>query len=332
MSIPKPRSTAVTVLALACIAGCGAENVPSMLQPAGTGAERIASLWWLMLGLSIGVFLLVVLLLGYALFHQGNQRDEVPSRTSMALIFGGGAALPLLVIPALFVLTLITMSALAPTEDAEALTVQVTGHQFWWEVEYPDHGVVTANEIRIPAGEPVRLEVTSADVIHSFWVPELQGKIDMIPGRTNVTFIDAAEPGAYRGLCAEFCGVQHALMQLHVIAEPRDEFADWLKRQSAPATEADSALARRGEAIFMATGCAACHSIQGTGADADTGPDLTHLISRTSLAAGVLPTTRDNVREWIRNPQGVKPGNLMPAMEFDEDEWDALVEYLTGLD
>src|SRR5690606_11816783 len=205
--------------------------------------------------------------------------------------------------------------------------------QFWWAVHYPESGVVTANEIVIPTGRAVRIELTSEDVIHSFWVPVLGGKADLIPGRTNQTYIEADEPGRYRGQCAEFCGVQHANMRVFVEALTPDAFESWLADQAAPAeTPADDEAFVLGQQVFLSVGCASCHTVRGQGATGEIGPDLTHVRSRQTLAGGTIENTPGNMAAWILRPQSMKPGAPMPDTQLGADELDALLSFLTELD
>jgi cytochrome c oxidase subunit II len=219
----------------------------------------------------------------------------------------------------------------APAASTTRLTVLVTGHQWWWEIRYPGTRAVTANELHIPVRTPVRVEVRTADVIHSFWVPQLNRKIDTIPGQTNAIELDADAVGSYRGQCAEFCGVQHAHMGLVVVAEPAAQFRQWLAGQARPAPPPASAAARRGRKIFTSAGCQSCHTIRGTSASSDVGPDLTHLASRRTLGALAIPNTRDYLRSWIVDSQAVKPGNQMPNLDLTPDRLDDLTAYLSEL-
>ena len=205
------------------------------------------------------------------------------------------------------------------------------GHQWWWEVRYPGTNAVTANELHIPVRTPVRIEVKTADVIHSFWVPELNRKIDTIPGRTNVVELDADAPGRYRGQCAEFCGLQHAHMAMYVFVDEPDAFRRWLEAQERPAASPAGGQAAEGERLFMNGPCSSCHAIRGTDADGYVGPDLTHVASRTTLAAVTIPNDRENLREWIVDSQHVKPGNQMPNFNVSGRKLDALVAFLEGL-
>jgi cytochrome c oxidase subunit II len=202
---------------------------------------------------------------------------------------------------------------------------------WWWEVRYPEQSIIIANEIHIPAGEPVKLELASVDVIHSFWVPQLHGKRDMIPGIENVFTIQADEPGVYRGQCGEYCGTQHANMAFHVVAHPRDEFDAWRAERTKPRTEPATAEERRGFEVFMNAGCAQCHAVRGTQAKGNVGPDLTHLGSRRTIGAALLPNTRGNLAGWIADPQAIKPGVKMPRSYLPADDLLDLVTYLESL-
>ncbi|HZA87671.1 MAG TPA: c-type cytochrome, partial [Acidimicrobiales bacterium] len=215
--------------------------------------------------------------------------------------------------------------------DEPALEVEVVGHNWWWEVRYPN-GAVTANEIRIPVGETVELALPTADVIHSFWVPELQVKKDHIPGSDNRLWVVAERAGRFRGQCAEFCGLQHAHMEFQVEALPRAEFEDWLEREAEPATEPATARTREGSELFAASSCAGCHAVRGTSADGDLGPDLTHLGSRETIGAGLIPLTPANLADFIADPQDDKPGVSMPPTELTPREVEAVVAYLMELE
>jgi cytochrome c oxidase subunit 2 len=291
------------------------------------------NLWWIILALSVAIFAGVIALLLYALFQRrrGQSGSEFSSRRTWLMIVGGGVVLPVTVLLALFELTLQTMVALsAPPSDAE-FTIEVTGHQFWWEVRYPDHGFVTANEIHIPINKVVELRLTSADVIHSFWVPKLQGKIDQIPGRINTSCINAQQPGISRGICAEFCGLQHAHMQFLVIPQTEEEFDAWVENQQRPAREPSTVLQQRGKGFFLGKTCVACHTIQGTPAIGKVGPDLTHLASRRTLAGAMIENNLGNLTAWVSSPQSIKPGNNMPEFDFEPGELEPLVAYLNSL-
>jgi cytochrome c oxidase subunit 2 len=293
-----------------------------------------------MLGAFTAIFVLVLALLLGALYRgparppvggESDARHEGPApplgRTGF--IVAGGVILPVVVLTPLFLLSLGTSATLR--QPREGLTVRVVGHMWWWEVRYPEQGVVTANEIHIPAGQPVRLELASADVIHSFWVPRLHGKRDMIPGIENVFWIQADEPGIYRGQCGEYCGTQHANMAFHVVALPPEEFEAWLAARAKPPSEPTTPEERRGFQVFMKAGCAQCHAIQGTQAKGNVGPDLTCLGSRRTIGAAMLPNTHGNLAGWIADPLAIKPGIKMPRTYLAADELLALVAYLEGL-
>jgi cytochrome c oxidase subunit 2 len=218
-------------------------------------------------------------------------------------------------------------STAAPAKGSTPITVDVTGHQWWWEVSYPGSSVVTANEIHIPTKTRVAVVTSTADVIHSFWIPELNRKIDMIPGQSNRVLLVADKPGTYRGQCAEFCGLQHAHMAVLVIAQPRAAYDRWLAQNAKPAP----ASAARGRHLFFSQSCADCHQIRGTDAHGRVGPDLTHVAGRTTLAAGEIPNTSARLLDWLKDPQHVKPGNKMPDLALSDADWRSLRDYLETL-
>jgi cytochrome c oxidase subunit 2 len=238
--------------------------------------------------------------------------------------------IPAVLIIIIFVMTVRTMDSVdLPGGD---VNLTVVGHQWWWEVQYPDEGFVTANEIHVPEGREIGIDLQSADVIHSFWVPQIGGKTDLVPGHTNHTGFLAATPGRYLGECAEFCGLQHAHMRFWLVVESPAEFSAWVKRQQGPATEPTDPAAVRGKEIFFSMPCAGCHAIRGTDAAGALGPDLTHLASRLTIGAGTLDNTAENLRRWLRDPQAAKPGNLMPTPKLDESQLEDLAAYLEGLE
>jgi cytochrome c oxidase subunit 2 len=315
--------------------GCDGEPVQSMVHPAGPAAAEIARIWWLMLGAFTGVFVLVIVLMVYAILRRpaasstAERARTLPPWGRTGFIVAGGIVLPIVVLTPLFVYSLVASARLRM--PSEALTVRVVGHMWWWEVRYPDSGIVTANEIHIPAGKPVRLELASADVIHSFWVPRLHGKRDMIPGVENVFWIQADKPGVYRGQCGEYCGTQHANMAFEVIALSPPEFDEWIAAQSAPRTEPEMTVTERGREVFLTAGCKQCHAIEGTAAVGNAGPDLTHLGSRRMIGGALLPNTRGNLAGWIADPQAIKPGIKMPRTYLEADDLQALASYLESL-
>jgi cytochrome c oxidase subunit II len=323
------RTTRAALSIAALATGCGGRTDQSMLHPAGPAAADIARLSWIMLVAFTGVFLIVVALLSVALFKKSHGSDSAPPFGRTGFIIAGGVALPFAILTPLYLFSLQTSRWLRSAP--EALTIRVVGHRWWWEVYYPERGVVTANEIHIPVGKRVRLELTSADVIHSFWVPRLHGKRDMIPGVVNVFSIEADEPGVFRGQCGEYCGTQHAKMAFHVVALPQEEFDRWLAERTKPRAMPTKVEERRGFQVFMKTGCAQCHALRGTAAVGNTGPDLTHLGARSTLGAALMPNTPVNLARWIADPQALKPGARMPRTELAPHDQTALVSFLESL-
>jgi len=333
--------SAGTLLAVALgLAGCGPEQ--NALAPHSHQSGDIANLfWWMMGGAWIGLALVVGLLVwswrgrgGRGLGGDDDPAGVKPGeRRAWYVVVGAGVAVPVLLIAALFVISdiFVIKTTEAPAAGATKLTIRVTGHQWWWEVRYPGTPAVTANEIHIPVRTPVRVEVQTADVIHSFWVPELNRTIDMIPGRTNAIELYADAPGRYRGQCDEFCGLQHAHMAFYVFADPPATFRRWLADQSKPAAAPTSAAAQAGERAFMSGPCSSCHAIRGTSASGDTGPDLTHFGSRTSIAAVTAANTPSNLARWIEHSQDLKPGNQMPDFDLPPAQVQQLVAYMDGL-
>jgi cytochrome c oxidase subunit II len=254
---------------------------------------------------------------------------EADHRVRNRLIWIGGIILPSIVLLGLLAYSSVVGRAAAHVPEDGELVVDVIGHMFWWEVAYEAEDIVTANEIVVPVDRPVRFNLTTDDVIHSFWIPRIHGKVDMIPGRTNTFTFTATETGDFRGNCAEFCGIAHAQMVAFVRVVEQDEFDDWVAQQEQPAAETAST---EGEQVFIEAGCAACHAVDGTDAVARVGPDLTHLASRLTLAAGIVPNTRENLEQLIVAPQTVKPGIPMPAAQLSDAELEALLDHLEGLE
>jgi cytochrome c oxidase subunit II len=325
----------VAVLAGLLLTSCGADG--GALDPRGPAASDIATHWWVMFWLGLVVYIAVVGLLLYAIVRakRNVEPDNSPPIGDRALFIIAGFAIPALILVVVLADSVRTGQAvISPTTEPE-LTIEVIGHMFWWEVRYPDHGVVTANEIHIPAGEPVELVLRSADVIHSFWVPELAGKRDLNPGKENVTWIQANEEDVYWGQCAEFCGIQHALMGKLVIAQSRDEFDQWIADRQQPAAEPDDEFLRAGMDIYFEAGCAMCHAIDGVTDPSPAGapgPDLTHFGSRRTIASAIEDNTEGNLAAWIVNPHEIKPGVRMPPTPLDGEELDALVAFLMSLE
>ena len=303
---------------------------PSTVDPAGPDAAAIAELWWWMFGVATAICVLVVVLMLLALrrAHRREAPTELPWTRSFVL--GLGVVMPIAILVPLSIGTMFVGRETHRIDDAP-LVVDVIGHQFWWEVRYPDLGVVTANEIHVPVGTEVEFRLATADVIHSFWVPRLGGKLDMIPGRVNSYSLRADEPGVYEGICAEFCGIQHARMHFVLVAEEQEEFDAWAQAQAEPATEDLSEGALAGREVFRTSSCAQCHRVAGV-SEAEIGPDLTHLASRRTLAAGLLENNRGHLAGWVMDPQGIKPGARMPGSSLNGVELAALLDYLEELE
>lgn len=316
------------ISATLCLFGC--ETAPSTFSPKGSAASQISRLWWTMLAIGSAVYLATMLLMLLGLFRSREKRPFLPK--GRRLIIGGGLVVPLFILIFVYGFSLVTLNALAPTHSQENLTIEVTGHQWWWEVHYPQYSVVTANEIHVPVGQPVNIKLTSDDVIHSFWVPELHGKMDMIPGRTNDFWLQADVAGEYWGLCAEFCGTQHAKMLFVVVAESNEQFLAWLDQQQQPAREPATEITQQGFDVFMEAGCGTCHAISGTDATGDFGPNLTHLASRLTLGAGAVRNSTGTLAGWVVDPHGIKPGNLMPSADISGEDLQALLAYLESLE
>jgi cytochrome c oxidase subunit 2 len=303
------------------------EGLQSMLHPGSAAAQLIHELG---LWLYAGSGLILALVVALALYGAFSAPRPVSER---AWIIGGGLVFPVVVLAALLAYALYVGSFLS-APPAAARPVDVVGKRWWWEVSYPVEGgrVLLANELRVPVGKPVELALSTDDVIHSFWVPALAGKVDMIPGRVNRLVITAREPGVYRGQCAEFCGMQHGWMAFYVVALPEADYLAWLERQARPAAEPADPFLRRGRDLFLAEGCGACHSVRGTPAAGRLGPDLTHVGGRLSIAAGLLGNGAGPLAAWIADPQHLKPGSLMPATRpLEGEDLRALASYLASL-
>jgi cytochrome c oxidase subunit II len=312
------------------LTGCNTSQ--SITNPATPQAREINTLWWWMFAGAMAVFatVLFLLVLGFVRRRRGVvSHDE---RGPYLVVVGGGFVAPVVLLAVLFAFVIHVMPAVsAPPAGSSRLKVLVIGHQWFWEVRYPGSGAVTANEIHIPANTPVTLAVRTADVIHSFWVPRLNRKIDMIPGRMKQIELDAPA-GVYRGQCSEFCGPGHALMAFRVIVQPPSAFRAWLATQGQPAAAPAGGPAASGMQLFQNAGCASCHTIRGTPANGTVGPDLTHIGSRRTIAALTLRNTRNALFAWITDPQRFKPGARMPSFaSLAAAKRHALVAYLEGL-
>ncbi len=324
-----PVSGASLGLALLTLAGCDGQQ--SALAPAGTGAQSIATLFWWMAGGALAIWLVVM---GIALYATQARPEAHSLRGARWLIIGGGIVFPVIVLTGLLIYGLMLMPQLSLSEKV-ALRVEVSGEQWWWRVRYrteAGEAVELANEIRLPVGERVAFSLTSPDVIHSFWIPSLGGKVDMIPGRTNQLVLEPTETGTFRGACAEYCGTSHALMNFAVVVMTREAFDRWLAEQAEPAQRPADELQQAGQQAFLANGCGACHQVRGTEADGTVGPDLTHVGSRLSLAAGTLPADVDAFERWIGHSSAIKPDVKMPAFGMlPEAQLNAMAHYLSGL-
>lgn len=314
------------------LAGC--DGVQSTLAPAGRGAAQIAELFWWMAGGAAVIWTAVIGLAVYSLRVEPRSH----SRRAAWFIVGGGAVVPTVVLAGLLIYGLALLPDLLEPAPDGSLTIAVSGEQWWWRVRYlpPDGGgsaVPLANEIHLPVDQPVNFQLGSPDVIHSFWIPPLGGKMDMFPGRTTRLTLTPTQTGRFRGACAEYCGTSHALMNFYVVVEEKDEFERWLEHQAQPAQEPAGPVAERGRELFLSNGCGACHTIRGTAADGRVGPDLTHVGSRLSLGAGILPNDPEAFVRWISRTEAVKPGVHMPAFGMlPAEDIRALAVYLDGLE
>jgi cytochrome c oxidase subunit 2 len=329
---------AAALLVPTVLAGCGGEQ--DTLNPHSHAATDIANLFWVMTAVAFGGLALITGLLVFAWVRRGRRgfgadpADPHPGeRPAWFVVVGMGVVFPLMVIAALFVVgnwAIINVTQ-APAASSTAMTVDAIGHQWYWEFRYPGTKAVTADELHIPVETRVNLVATTADVIHSFWVPALNRKVDTIPGQQNRILLYANQPGVYRGQCAEFCGLQHAHMGMLVFAQPKAQFRAWLRRQAAPAATPTTPAARRGEQVFLSGPCSSCHAIRGTTARGYVGPDLTHIASRTTLAGVTIPDSRSYLSRWIVDSQHFKPGNEMPDFHLTGSQLSSLVAYLESL-
>jgi cytochrome c oxidase subunit 2 len=311
----------------------------SALDTHGPGARSLEGLFWTFLSVLAVVWVLTMVAVLLSLRRRRPHGEDPlaidPGREKrMGWTVGGAIGVTLVIVLALTGLSYASQKQLFEKRD-DVLTIKVTGHQWWWQFDYEDpqsyKRFTTANEIHIPVGEPVLLKLESSDVIHSFWVPSLTGKMDLIPGRQNTLQIQADREGTYRGQCAEFCGWQHAHMGVLIVARPKSEFEGWRDNQIKDAVAPQNDERKRGEQVFFSKPCVMCHQVRGTSAGGKVAPDLTHVGSRQYIAAGTLPTTRGNIAAWIVDPQRIKPGAQMPVIKIEPDELDPLVSYLEGL-
>jgi cytochrome c oxidase subunit 2 len=324
--------------------------VQSSLDPAGPQASHISDIWWLMFFVLSAVFLIVMGMLILATWRgrgpassntmvqerlQVNLNSDSHRRLSQVVITG--VVLTVVILFVLLVSSFLTGRSLhsLAAADPKPLTIDITGQQWWWQVKYendvPSQMVTTANEIHIPVGRVVQFKLKSNDVIHSFWVPNLHGKTDLVPGHIAATWIRADRTSTYRGQCAEFCGYQHAHMGLTVVAESEEQFRNWYQTQLQSATPPTTTQQARGQQVFLSSTCVMCHRIQGTDAGGAVGPDLTHIASRQTVAAGTLENTREHLAAWILDSQEIKPGNRMPPNPLNAEDLGALLDYLQSL-
>lgn len=341
MSALRASNIGLVITAAASLAGCS--GIQAALDPAGDQAASIGDLWTLMLWICGFMYALVLAFLANAMWRARHVLATEPTTHGSASTAEQPLRLALGGWFALIVVGLITLSAgsflidrhLSQVQLDNALRIKITAAQWWWKVEYedptPSRRLITANELKLPAGRPALLELHADDVIHSFWIPNLGGKQDLIPGRVNSLVLTPRREGEYRGQCAEFCGLQHAKMGLDATVMSANDFAKWRDRQSTPASTPTTPEQIRGHELFMSGPCASCHQIVGTQAAGQTGPDLTHLASRKSIAAGARPYSVAALHDWLRDPHTMKPGNHMPQVQLSRTDLDALTAYLDSL-
>ena len=334
------RRILIPVVAVLCFSSCG--GIQNAVNPAGPQANNLSRLWWLMFTVSSVVFVLVMIAVLLSLrnrthsettpileppqLQEQRRRNVVISAVTVTVII-------------LFVFLIASFSAgrylTAELAHKNGIAIDVTGHQWWWEIRYNDVDAsnifTTANEIHIPVGVPVTFTLHGADVIHSFWVPNLAGKKDLIPGKVNSIWLQADKPGVYRGQCAEYCGLQHAQMAFWVIAESQEQFNAWKQNQTQTSVPAASDSQKRGQQVFLSSTCVMCHAINGTPAGSNIGPNLTHVGSRNTLAAATIANTREHLAQWIKDSQQIKPGNKMPQNNLSDADLQSLIDYLQSL-
>jgi cytochrome c oxidase subunit 2 len=332
-------ATSIVLTAAVALAGDDTTRTSSIFAPVSAPADASYTAATLVLAITAVIAIVVLGLLAYSVVAFRQRADDDGSEP--AQVYGSDqielawTVIPILVVVVLCLVTARTVyDVQGAQKPAGAIDVTVVGHQWWWEIRYPELGIVTANELHVPVSDPAAptptfMRLESADVAHSFWVPRLAGKTDLIPNRQNRMWIEPREPGLYLGQCAEYCGTQHAHMLLRVYVHPRAEFDRWVAAQHEPAV-ADAAAAA-GRRVFETTACINCHAVRGTVANGRFGPDLTHLMSRETLVAGAARMNREALHAWIADPDHVKPGALMPAMKLDAPEIDQLVDYLVTL-
>ena len=310
-------------------------SIQSALHPAGVQATRIENLWWLFFWVCTVVFFAVMLGLAVAVARGRDGRSTGTADSTITWNVSLSVGISIVALIGLLFASVLTGRAIGSLASPGAVGIHITGYQWWWSVEYldsdPSRRVTTANEIHLPVGRPIYLTLSAADVIHSFWVPPLHGKIDLVPGRENTIWLRADTAGIFRGQCAEYCGVQHAHMALSVIAEAPDQFDRWLEAQRQLPPDPQTPEQARGRDVIERGPCALCHTIRGTNAGARTAPDLTHFATRSTIGAGTVANTPGYLAAWIANPQHIKPGNRMPATGLSSDDLQAVIAYLETL-
>jgi cytochrome c oxidase subunit II len=327
---------ALLVAAVATMASASCTGVQNPLNPAGPQASRIAWLTWLFIGVCMAAYVLTIAAAVWAVLRKRQPSDDAPETSRrLGVVVSIALAVTVTILVALTVTSVVTGRGLLSPSAPPTITVNVVGHQWWWDFSYddvsPNQVFSSPNELHIPVGVPVVIKAESRDVIHSFWVPNLHGKRDLVPGFSSHTWIQADKAGVYRGQCAEFCGHQHAHMAFLVVAEPMDQFLRWIENQRRGAPQPATEIQRRGHDVFMQGPCVMCHTIRGTAAGSRFGPDLTHVASRQTLAAGTLPMTRGHLAGWITNSQSIKPGNRMPPNMLSSDDLQALLSFIETL-
>jgi cytochrome c oxidase subunit II len=325
------RSAMAVVLAAIAIGatGCGGKS-PSILHAHGSEASRIAGIWWLMFGLGAGVYAVVAVFIVWAIVRGRSGESGEGRITDNTWIVWGGVIVPVVILGVLAVVTVQSTSQLRKPESG-ALKVDVVGKRWWWAVSYPGTPVSSANEIHLPAGRPVEIGLDSDNVVHSFWVPELAGKVDTIPGQHNVLRFTPRTPGTYIGECAEFCGLEHARMGFVVVVQTVTDFDRWMTRERLTPSAPDGEAATEGEVAFMRESCSGCHTIRGTPAQGTVGPDLTDFGARSTIGARTLENTPPNLAKWIVDAPSIKPGALMPRLSLSSRDVSNIVTYLEGL-
>jgi cytochrome c oxidase subunit II len=340
----KPATSISTIAITAILSACGGTRRQSALDSVGVQADKLESLWWIFFAVCAVVYVAVIAAILVAYFRRERADSNTAPDSSpnpgqdrrLSNVVKVCVAISLIALFGLMITSFGTGREIhALSEAKDPLVIKITGHQWWWEVEYqdadPSKNVLTANEIHVPVGRPIKLLLQSNDVIHSFWLPNLHGKKDLIPNYPTTFFFQADEPGEYTGQCAEFCGYQHAKMRFIVTAETPEEFDTWYSEQQKPGKEPVNESQKRGREIFLTGVCTQCHSVQGTIANARFGPNLTHVGSKPYIASASLHNTRENLEQWVTDPHRFKPGIRMPMNAYSDEDLKALVDYLENL-